>query len=100
MGQVVKTKVVLMGCSMGAAMALCMAARHPEQIAGVVALEAPLRARGRRNPHLADARINQGGHAASYVSGLMSPTSPTDQRARAAWIYAQGGPGIYDGDLV
>jgi pimeloyl-ACP methyl ester carboxylesterase len=44
--------------------------------------------------------VSGGAHAGSYVSGLMSPTSPDDARARAQWIYAQGGPGIYDGDLV
>jgi pimeloyl-ACP methyl ester carboxylesterase len=29
----------------------------------------------------------------------MSPTSPECLRRRAAWIYAQGGPGVYAGDL-
>lgn len=30
----------------------------------------------------------------------MSPTSPAAMRRRAGWIYAQGGPGIYAGDLA
>jgi pimeloyl-ACP methyl ester carboxylesterase len=30
----------------------------------------------------------------------MSPSSPAEDRRRAAHIYAQGAPGIYDGDLV
>ena len=30
----------------------------------------------------------------------MSPTSPLDSRRRAAWIYSQGAPEIYAGDLA
>ncbi len=30
----------------------------------------------------------------------MSPLSPESDRRRAAWIYSQGAPGIYGGDLA
>ncbi|NYT63409.1 alpha/beta hydrolase [Alcaligenaceae bacterium] len=97
--QVVNKPVVLLGCSMGAAMALKMAVAHPRLIAGVLALEAPFRATGRRSPMLAHAQVNQGAHNPSYVRGLMSPLSPLFWRRVAAWIYSQGGFQVYAGDL-
>lgn len=98
--QVVKEPVVIIGCSMGAGIALALAAERPDLVAGVIGLEAPLRPRGRRNSYLTHAQVNGGWHSAAYVRGLMSPTSPMEDRRRAAHIYSQGAPGIYDGDLV
>lgn len=98
--QVVKEPVVVIGCSMGAGMALALAAERPDLVTAMIGLEAPLRPRGRRNPYLTHAQVNGGWHSAAYVRGLMSPTSPAEDRRRAAHIYAQGAPGIYDGDLV
>jgi len=98
--QVIGEPAVVMGCSMGAGIALALAAERPDLVRGVVALEAPLRPRGRRNPFLTHARVNGGWHSAAYVRGLMSPSSPAEDRRRAAHIYAQGAPGIYDGDLA
>lgn len=91
---------ILVGCSMGAAMAIVTAAARPDLLRGVVALEPPLRSPGRRNPFLAHAAVAGGVHNAAYVRGLMSPTSPEAMRRRAGWIYAQGGPGVYTGDLA
>jgi pimeloyl-ACP methyl ester carboxylesterase len=98
--QVVREPVVAIGCSMGAGMAMVLAADRPDLVRAVIALEAPLRPRGRRNQFLTHAQVNGSWHSAAYVRGLMSPTSPAEERRRAAWIYAQGGPGVYDGDLV
>ncbi|MGB3448376.1 MAG: alpha/beta hydrolase [Xanthobacteraceae bacterium] len=98
--QVIGEPAVVMGCSMGAGIALALAAERPDLVRGVVALEAPLRPRGRRNPFLTHAKVNGGWHSAAYVRGLMSPSSPAEDRRRAAHIYAQGAPGVYDGDLV
>ena len=96
---IVGEPAVLVGCSMGAAITLVAAAEIPELLRGAIALEPPLRAPGRRNPFLAHAAVATGLHNAAYVRGLMSPSSPEAQRRRAGWIYAQGGPGIYAGDL-
>lgn len=98
--QVMHQPVVLLGCSMGAAMALKMAADCPDIVAGVIALEAPFRAVGRRTSMLANPQVNQAAHNPSYVRGLMSPTSPLSWRRTAAWIYSQGGFQIYSGDLA
>jgi pimeloyl-ACP methyl ester carboxylesterase len=93
-------KVVILGCSMGAAMALKLAKERPEEILAAVALEAPWKAKGRRSSMLCHAQVNQVAHNAAYVRGLMSPVSPLALRRRAAWIYGQGGFDIYAGDLI
>jgi len=98
--QVVKAPAVIMGCSMGAAMSLVIAAFRPDLVTGVIALEAPWRAPGRRSPLLADARVNAGLHNPSYVRALLSPASPQPYRDEACWIYSQAGFGIYSGDLA
>lgn len=98
--QVVRKPVTVLGCSMGAAMALVLAASRPDLVSAVVALEAPVRPRGRRNAFLTHAQVNGGWHTSAYVRGLMSPSSPVSHRRGAAWIYSQGAPGVYDGDLM
>ena len=98
--QIISEPVVVMGCSMGAGIALVLAAMRPDLVTAVIALEPPLRPRGRRNAYLTHACVNGGWHSAAYVRGLMSPVSPAEDRQRAAFIYSQGAPGIYDGDLA
>ncbi|QIL74169.1 alpha/beta fold hydrolase (plasmid) [Diaphorobacter sp. HDW4B] len=94
-----RARSVLLGCSMGAAMALYTAARNPENVAGVVALEAPWKATGRLSPMLCNPQVNQAAHNPAYVRGLMAPQSPLGMRREAAWIYSQGGFGMYEADL-
>ena len=98
--QAIGEPVIVLGCSMGAGMSLVLAAERPNLVRAVIGIETPVRPRGRRNPFLTHARVHGGWHSSAYVRGLMSPSSPAEDRRRAAWIYAQGGPGIYDGDLV
>jgi len=98
--EVVREPVVVMGCSMGAGIALVLAADRPDLVRAVVGLEAPVRPRGRRNPYLTHAQVHGGWHSSAYVRGLLAPQSPAADRRQAAWIYSQGAPGIYDGDLI
>jgi pimeloyl-ACP methyl ester carboxylesterase len=97
--QVVREPVIVVGCSMGAAMALVMAGERPDLLRGAIALEPPFKSPGRRNPYQNHIAVHGSLHNGAYVRGLMSPTSPIACRRRASWIYSQGGPGIYPGDL-
>ncbi|MGY6632986.1 MAG: alpha/beta fold hydrolase [Alkalilacustris sp.] len=90
---------LIVGCSMGAAMALTLAARRPDLVAGFVALEAPMSAPGRLSPMLAHARVANGLHNPAYVRAMLGPASPRRYRDAACAIYAQGRPGVYAGDL-
>jgi pimeloyl-ACP methyl ester carboxylesterase len=98
--QVGGAPAIIVGGSMGAAMALHLAAERPELLLGVVAVEPPFRASGRINPYQNHVAVNAALHNGSYVRGLMSPESPVARRRRAAWIYSQGAPGVYPGDLA
>jgi pimeloyl-ACP methyl ester carboxylesterase len=98
--QVMGAPAIVVGCSMGAAMSLVLAATRPDLVLGVIAVEAPFRAKGRLSPYLAHAGVNAAAHNPSYVRGLMSPVTPEAARRSAAWIYGQGGLGVYAGDLV
>lgn len=96
---VVTRPAVLIGCSMGAAIALVVAAEAPELLRAVIALEPPLKSAGRGNPYLAHPLVATGAHNAAFVAGLMSPTTPGTARRTAEWIYSQAGPSVYPGDL-
>lgn len=98
--QIIGEPAIVVGGSMGAAMALVLAAERPDHLRGIVALEPPFQSRGRRNPYQNHVAVHGGLHNGAYVRGLMSPTSPISDRRRAAWIYSQGGPGVYPGDLA
>ncbi|QCI67331.1 alpha/beta fold hydrolase [Phreatobacter stygius] len=98
--QAIGEPAIIAGGSMGAAMALVLAAERPDLVRGIVAIEPPFRSKGRLNPYQHHVAVHGGLHNASFVRGLMSPTSPLADRRRAAWIYSQGAPGIYAGDLA
>lgn len=98
--QIVGPRAIVVGGSMGAAMAMVLAAENAPQLLGAIAIEPPYQSRGRRNPYQNHVGVHGGLHNSSFVRGLMSPTSPFDERRRASWIYAQGAPGIYPGDLA
>lgn len=98
--QVIGEPAVVAGGSMGAGMAMVLAAERPDLVRGIVAIEPPFQSKGRRNPYQHHVQVHGGLHNASFVRGLMSPTSPEADRRRAAWIYSQGAPGIYPGDLA
>jgi len=98
--KIISEPVVLVGCSMGAEMALTLTALRPDLVRSCIALEAPLRAPGRRSPFMADARIANGFHNPAFVRSLLSPTAPQRYRDEACAIYSQGRPGTYMGDLA
>jgi pimeloyl-ACP methyl ester carboxylesterase len=98
--QVIGEPCIVVGGSMGAAMALHLAAERPDLVLGAVAVEPPFRAKGRINPFQNNVAVHGALHNGAFVRGLMSPQSPQSGRRRASWIYSQGAPGVYPGDLA
>lgn len=91
--------VVLMGCSMGAAIGLALLARYPHLCRAAILLETPYHSPGRRTPYLDHPQVHGGRLAATWVASLLSPASPVSRRNLARWVYSQSAPGVYDGDL-
>jgi pimeloyl-ACP methyl ester carboxylesterase len=92
-------KPVVLGCSMGGAIVLKLAAEHQSELTGIVGLESSAYAPGRYNEFLHHPAIHGGELAASYTYGLNSPHSPEMNRRENWWYYSQSGPGVYQGDV-
>ncbi|MDX5401019.1 MAG: alpha/beta hydrolase [Rhodobacterales bacterium] len=91
---------VLAGCSMGGRIALQLAALHPDKFSGFIAIEA-----SDFQPawydidwfHRPDAHGGEMG--AALVSANISPYAPEAERWNTLWMFMQGGPGVFRGDL-
>lgn len=90
---------VVLGCSMGGAIVLKLAADHQDEMRGIVGLESSAYAPGRYNDFLHHPAIHGGELCASYTYGLNSPYSPEVNRRENWWYYSQSGPGVYQGDV-
>jgi pimeloyl-ACP methyl ester carboxylesterase len=90
---------VVMGCSMGGAIVLKLAAEFQGELGGIVGLESSAYAPGRYNELLHHPAIHGGELCASYTYGLNSPLSPEASRRENWWYYSQSGPGVYQGDV-
>lgn len=90
---------IVMGCSMGGAIVLKVAADYQNEIRGIVGLESSAYAPGRYNEFLHHPAIHGGELCASYTYGLNAPTSPEQNRRENWWYYSQSGPGVYQGDV-
>ena len=90
---------VVIGCSMGGAIVLKLAADHQRELRGVVGLESSAYAPGRYNDFLHHPAIHGGELAASYTYGLCAPQSPESSARENWWYYSQAGPGVYAGDV-
>jgi pimeloyl-ACP methyl ester carboxylesterase len=90
---------LVMGCSMGGNITLELAYRYPDQFRGVIALEAAAATGGRLNDYLFHPQVHGGEMCATNVYGLMAPQSPEPLRRDVWWIYSQGAPGVYYGDI-
>jgi pimeloyl-ACP methyl ester carboxylesterase len=90
---------VVMGCSMGGAIVLKVAAEYQDELTGIVGLESSAYAPGRYNEFLHHPAINGGELCASYTYGLNSPYSPEPSRRENWWYYSQSAPGVYQGDV-
>jgi len=90
---------VVLGCSMGGAIVLKVAADYQDELTGIVGLESAAYAPGRYNELLHHPAIHGGELCASYTYGLNAPTSPEASRRENWWYYSQSGPGVYQGDV-
>jgi pimeloyl-ACP methyl ester carboxylesterase len=92
-------KPVVMGCSMGGAIVLKIAVDYQKELTGIVGLESAAFAPGRYNDFLHHPAVHGGELCASYTMGLCAPTTPESNKRENWWYYAQGGPGVYAGDV-
>lgn len=90
---------VVMGCSMGGAIVLKLAAEYQDELRGIIGLESGAYAPGRYNDFLHHPAIHGGELCATYTYGLNSPFSPEASRRENWWYYSQSGPGVYQGDV-
>jgi pimeloyl-ACP methyl ester carboxylesterase len=90
---------VVIGCSMGGAIVLKLAAEYQKELRGIVGIESSAYAPGRYNDYLHHPAIHGGELAASYTYGLCAPQSPETNARENWWYYSQSGPGVYAGDV-
>jgi pimeloyl-ACP methyl ester carboxylesterase len=90
---------VVLGCSMGGAIVLKLAAEYQRELRGIVGLESTAYAPGRYNDYLHHPAIHGGELVASYTYGLCAPQSPEASARENWWYYSQSGPGVYAGDV-
>jgi pimeloyl-ACP methyl ester carboxylesterase len=90
---------VVIGCSMGGAIVLKLAAEYHRELRGVIGLESSAFAPGRYNDYLHHPAIHGSELVASYTYGLCAPNSPEVSRRENWWYYSQSGPGVYAGDV-
>ena len=89
---------VYMGSSIGGNLATDLAINHPEQFRALIGLEAAILTPGGYDDQWYHPRISND-YKASVMYGLMSPTSPEKYRRETAWVYSQGAPPTFKGDL-
>jgi pimeloyl-ACP methyl ester carboxylesterase len=93
------SRPVVLGCSMGGAIVLKLAADYPQELRGIVGLESSAYAPGRFNDYLHHPAVHGGELVASYTYGLCAPNSPEPSARENWWYYSQSGPGVYAGDV-
>ena len=92
---------VVLGCSIGGKIVLHLALRHPERFRALIGLEAA----DYQAPWYDDTSwlhrpdVHGGEICSALMSGLIAPQSPSVTRWETLWGYAQGGPGVFRGDL-
>ena len=97
---------VVMGCSIGGRAVLHLALQHGAFFRAGIGLQSAIYADPGANPALRELEIihrpdvHGGDVSAAFVSCLIAPSSPAADRAETLWHYAQGGPGVFMGDLV
>lgn len=89
---------VYMGSSIGGNLATDLAINYPAEFRALIGLEAAILTPGGYDDQWYHPRISND-YKASVMYGLMSPTSPEKYRRETAWVYSQGAPPTFKGDL-
>jgi len=92
-------KPVIMGSSMGGNICLPISLNFENDVSALIAIEACDHSPGWWIDPLHHPHIHGGEVCATAVFGLMAPQSPEEYRWETWWYYAQGGPGVFKGDL-
>ena len=90
---------VVMGCSMGGAIVLELAYAHEDLFRAAIGLESTAFAPKRDIGYLDDPTVNAEVVRGEWAEGLQAPQSPDRFTRESWWVYSQGGPGVYTGDL-
>lgn len=91
---------VVMGCSIGGRIVLHLGLEHPRRFRALIGLQAGAHAEPYYDLEWLHRPDVHGGEVCSaMVSGLIGPSAPQKDRWETLWHYAQGGPGVFRGDL-
>lgn len=90
---------VAMGCSMGGAIVLELADSSADEFRAVIGVESTAFAPTRDIGYLDSPSVNTEVVRAEWADGLQAPGSPDQFTRESWWVYGQGGPGVYTGDL-
>jgi len=92
---------VVLGCSIGGKIVLELARLHATDFRALIGLESA----DYQAPWYDDTGwlhrpdVHGGEVAGALMSGLIAPQSPAETRWDTLWMYMQGGPGVFKGDL-
>jgi pimeloyl-ACP methyl ester carboxylesterase len=91
---------IYVGCSMGGHLAADIALKHPERYRAVVGIEAALHSHGMERilPWLYHPEIGNDTKPALMYT-LCAPESPEEFVRETVWVYSQGAPPVFKGDL-
>jgi pimeloyl-ACP methyl ester carboxylesterase len=91
---------VYMGCSMGGHLAGDLALHHPDEFRAVIGVEAALASKGTDTllPWFHHPRLGNDSKP-SLMYTLTAPQSPERFRQETIWVYSQGAPAVFKGDL-
>lgn len=89
---------VYMGSSIGGNLATDLALHCPDEFRALIGLEAAIAVPGGYTDRWNHPRVSND-FKASVMFGLMSPSSPERYRRETAWVYSQGAPPVFKGDL-
>jgi len=91
---------VVLGCSIGGKIVLQLALEHARQFRALIGLEsADYQAPWYDDTSWLHRPDVHGEVCGALMSGLVAPHSPSETRWDTLWMYMQGGPGVFRGDL-